>query len=239
MLLRTGGLGVARYAVTDRHGGVSTGAYASLNLGDHVGDDPAAVAENRRLLLAALPGAQRLAFMSQVHGRDVATARALDPAPTADALVSSTPGTAAAVLSADCVPVLLAGRTRPVVAVAHAGRRGVEHGVVAATVDALAQQGIPPGDLVALVGPAVCGDCYAVPERMRAEVAAVVPEAHATTRDGEPSLDLPAAVAAQLGRAGVRDVERLAVCTRESPDLYSHRRDDPTGRLACVAWLPA
>lgn len=240
MLLRSGSLGAARYAVTDRHGGVSAGPYAGLNLGDHVGDAPGAVEENRRRLLAALPGAARLAFMRQVHGRAVATAGpgASGP-PTADAIVSSSPGTAVVVLSADCVPVLLAGRTRPVVAAAHAGRLGVQHGVVVATVEALAQQGIAPDELVALVGPAVCGACYEVPDGMRAEVAATVPEAAASTRDGRPALDLPAAVQAQLAGAGVRQVERVEACTLESPDLYSHRRDDPTGRLATVAWVPA
>ena len=238
MLLRTGTFGLARFAVTDRSGGVSRPPYAGLNLGDHVGDDPGSVAENRRRLLAVLPGADRLAFMHQVHGAEVVAIAPGGPAPAADALLCTTPEVAVVVLSADCVPVLLAGRERPVVAVAHAGRLGVVLGVVPAAFEAMAHQGAEPGELVALVGPAVCGRCYEVPATMRDEVAAAVPEAYATTTAGTPGLDLPAAVEAQLRRAGVTDVQRVPECTAESPHLYSHRRDGVTGRLASAAWIP-
>lgn len=237
MLLATGSLGVARYAVTDRWGGVSSGTYAELNLGDHVGDEPEAVAENRRRLLAALPGARSLAFMSQVHGRQVVEAAA-ELAPTADALTTVEPGLAPVVLSADCVPVLLAGSEDRGVAVVHAGRLGVQRGVVAAAVDGLVRRGLSPDGLVALVGPAVCGRCYEVPAELRDEVAQVVPAAYARTRAGTPALDLPAAVTAQLRDLGVARVERVEICTLESADLFSHRREGVTGRLACTAWLP-
>lgn len=239
MLLRTGTLGLARYAVTARGGGVSRPPYDGLNLGDHVGDDAAAVQENRRRLLGALPGARRLAFMRQVHGASVADADAQPTGtPEADGLLTATPGLAAVVLSADCVPVLLAGRDRPVVAVAHAGREGVAAGVVPALVSALAARGFAGSDLVGYVGPAVCGRCYAVPAGLRERVASVVPEAYSSTAGGAPALDLPAAVAAQLLEAGVADVARSHECTLETADLYSHRRDAVTGRFASVAWLP-
>ncbi len=241
MLHRSGALGEARFAVSDRWGGVSTAPYDELNLAEHVADDPRRVAENRRRLLGVLPGADRLSFMHQVHGADVATVAAVGTPcpPSADALLCSTPGVAVVVLSADCVPVLLAGRSRPIVAVAHAGRQGVATGVVPAALDALAQQGAGPDELVALVGPAVCAGCYEVPPAMRDALVAAVPEAYAVTASGSPALDLPAAVEAQLRRAGVTDIARSPECTRESPHLYSHRREGLTGRFASVAWIPA
>ena len=241
MLLRNGRLGRARYALTDRLGGVSRPPFAQLNLGDHVGDDATAVSENRRRLLAQLTAATSLALMTQVHGRDVAvvTADRVDDRPTADALVTATPGVALVVLSADCVPVLLAGRVRPVVAAVHAGRRGVQSGLVGAAIAALGEQGVEPRELVGLVGPAVCGLCYEVPEAMADQLATAVPAARSTTRSGTPALDLPAAVAAQLGAAGVADVEVDPTCTVESGNLFSHRRDGVTGQIAGVVWLAA
>jgi len=181
--------------------------------------------------------------MRQVHGRDVGVVQRTAPdgagPPSTDAIVSTEPGVALVVLTADCVPVLLAGRDLSALAVAHAGRVGVERGVVAATVQALGRLDVTPDELVALVGPAVCGRCYEVPDDMRAAVSSAVPEAFATSADGTASLDLPAAVVAQLTRAGVTDVERVQECTAESDRLFSHRRDVMTGRLAGVVWMPA
>jgi YfiH family protein len=243
VLLRSGVLAAARFAVTDRLGGVSAAPYDALNLADHVGDAPPAVAENRDRLAAALglPSTQ-VVYMSQVHGADVAVVEASpgdgDAAPVADAMVTDRPGLALAVLTADCVPVLLAdGGGR--VGVAHAGRKGVARDVVGAVVAALGRLGAEPADLSALVGPAVCGACYEVPEAMRAEVGASVPAARAETRDGTPSLDLPAAVESQLRRCGVPTVGRVAACTAETPALFSYRRDRATGRFAGVLWGPA
>lgn len=238
MLRRTGTVAGASYAFTDRYGGVSAAPYDELDLGDHVGDDPAAVAENRRRLAAALDiGADRLVLMQQVHGRDVAVVdgpRDADDPPVADALVTRTPGLALVVLVADCVPVLLAARRGDVVGVVHAGRKGVAAGVVTATVEAMAALGARPDRMVAVVGPAVCGPCYEVPAGLADEVAAAVPATRATSRAGTPALDLRAGVGAQLVAAGVRTVEVDPWCTVESPDLYSHRRDGVTGRFAGV-----
>lgn len=249
MLHRTGELGEAQVAVSDRWGGVSTGPYAGLNLAEHVADDPDHVTENRRRLAAALglaPGS--MAFMTQVHGREVAVVDGRParegtprPAPRADALVTAASGVALTVLMADCVPVLLAGRSRtgPVLAAAHAGRRGVALGVVGATVEAMVRLGAPAGSVSARVGPAVCAGCYEVPAAMAGELVAVVPDARATSRRGTPALDLTAAVAAQLRAAGVTEVEVDGTCTAEDPSLFSHRRDAVTGRFAGVVWAPA
>jgi YfiH family protein len=237
-----GSLGPARYAVTDRAGGRSTGPYERLNLGDHVGDDPADVAANRAALAGHL-GLPSLAVMRQVHGREVAVVdgRPTEGAPEADALVTSRPGTGLTVLVADCVPVLLAapGTDGPVLGVAHAGRNGVLAGVVGATVEAMRDLGADVVAAQARVGPAVCGRCYEVPAELQAEVVAAVPAAEATTRGGTPGLDLPRAVLHQLADAGVPDVAHDETCTMEAPALYSHRRDGVTGRFAGVVWLPA
>jgi polyphenol oxidase len=239
MLRRTGSIAGARYAFTDRYGGASTAPYDELNLGDHVGDDPAAVDDNRRRLAAAVDlDPARLVLMRQVHGRAVAVVDGpQDPAaplPEADALVSTGRDLGLVVLVADCVPVLLAARRSDAVAVAHAGRRGVEAGVVPATVAAMQELGARPGRIVAVVGPAVCGRCYEVPRELADQVAAVVPAAAATSATGTPALDLRAAVVAQLLAAGVETIEADPWCTAESPDLFSHRRDGVTGRFAGV-----
>jgi YfiH family protein len=242
MLRRSGTIAGARYATTDRYGGVSAPPYDELDLGDHVGDDPAAVAENRARLAAAVDlAADRLVFMAQVHGSDVAVVDGPsggDP-PTADALVTREPDLGLVVLVADCVPVVLAARRSDVVAVAHAGRKGVAGGIVPATVDAMRALGARPERIVAVVGPAVCGACYEVPAAMAEEVAAVAPAARALSRSGSPALDLRAGVAAQLAAAGVQTIEVDPWCSRESPELFSHRRDGVTGRFAGVVLRPA
>ncbi|MEO7979996.1 MAG: peptidoglycan editing factor PgeF [Sporichthyaceae bacterium] len=239
MLRRTGTIASARFALTDRHGGVSRAPYDALDLGDHVGDDPAAVGENRRLLALRLGlDPAGLVLMQQVHGTDVAVVEQApgpgEAPPVADALVTTRRGLALVVLVADCVPVLLAAGGSDVVAVAHAGRRGVAAGVVGATVAAMGDLGARPDRVVAVVGPAICGDCYELPAEMADEVAAVTPAARSTTRSGTPGLDLRAGVAAQLAAAGVETIEVDARCTAESPELYSHRRDGVTGRFAGV-----
>jgi len=237
MLLRTGLIGGARFVLTDRHGGVSASPYDELNLGDHVGDDAGAVAENRRRLAAALDvGVGRLVFSRQVHGRDVHVVEGPqvpgEALPVADALVTREPGLGLVVLVADCVPVLLAERDSEVVAVAHAGRRGVESGVVAATVAAMSALGARPADVAAVVGPSVCGGCYEVPQELADQVVAAQPATRAMSSAGRPALDLRAGVVAQLIEAGVRTIEADPWCTAESPDLYSYRRDGVTGRFA-------
>ncbi len=231
----------AHFAFTDRWGGVSAAPYDELNLGGAVGDDPGAVRANRELAAKALglePAA--VVWMNQVHGRDVAVVRGPwedDGASCVDAIVTDRPGLALAVLTADCVPVLLADPVAGVAGAAHAGRPGLVAGVVPAVVEEMASLGADPTRVVARVGPSVCGGCYEVPERMREEVAAVVPEAYATTRRGTPAVDVAAGVLAQLARLGVPEPPRPTVCTLESDDHYSYRREKITGRLASYVWL--
>jgi YfiH family protein len=232
----------AHFAFTDRWGGVSAVPYEELNLGGAVGDDPDAVRTNRGLAAKSLGlDPAGVVWMNQVHSADVAVVDGPWPAaadiPSVDAIVTGQRGLALAVLTADCVPVLLADPVAGVVAAAHAGRPGMVAGVVPAAVRAMAGLGAEPARIVARTGPAVCGRCYEVPEAMRAEVAAAEPAAHAETSWGTPAVDVSAGVHAQLERLGVHDRQQSPVCTRESGDHFSYRRDRTTGRLAGYVWL--
>ncbi|MFD9394559.1 peptidoglycan editing factor PgeF [Streptomyces sp. NPDC060000] len=231
----------AHFAFTDRWGGVSAAPYEELNLGGAVGDDPDAVRTNRELAARSLGlDAGRVVWMNQVHGNDVAEVDGpwtTPLIPPVDGLVTAARGLALAVLTADCVPVLLADPVAGVVGAAHAGRPGMVKGIVPAAIDAMESLGADPSRIVARTGPAVCGRCYEVPEEMRAEVAAVEPATHAETSWGTPAVDVTAGVHAQLDRLGVHDRERSPECTRESKDHFSYRRDRSTGRLAGYVWL--
>lgn len=181
----------------------------------------------------------RFARMNQVHGADVLLVDEPGPAPTeqvptADALVTLTTGLGLMVRVADCVPVLLADAGSGVVAAVHAGRAGVALSVVARAVEQMRDHGAVA--VHAWVGPHVCGGCYEVPEQMREEVAAVVPQTWSETTWGTPSLDLGAGVRAQLEALDVSLTE-VARCTIEDPALHSHRRDGATaGRMAGLVW---
>lgn len=229
--MRTGTLGPGvQYAFADRHDGVSVAPYDRGNLGDHVGDDPVAVAANRARLAAAV-GVDRLAAMSPVHGADVALVgpHAVATAPAADALVTITAGVALLVIAADCVPVLMADAAAGVVGVAHAGWRGVRTDVTGAALRRMAELGARPEHTLALIGPAICGRCYPVDRERFDSVVAVAPRAAAVAAGGGPALDLRLAVLERLERAGVR-VTLVGGCTAQSPDWFSYRRDGVTGR---------
>jgi YfiH family protein len=257
-----GGVHKVRRIVTSRRGGVSKPPYESFNLGNGVGDEPAAVAANRdRLAREVALAPARIAWMHQVHGADVTVldaagvpvgdrpgAPAGDPAdsagpaprcdaPRCDALVTGAPGLALAVLVADCVPVLLADRRAGVVAAVHAGRPGAAAGIVPRTLQAMCAHGARPADIDALLGPAICGSCYEVPPDMQANVERRLPGSAARTTAGTTGLDLRAGIARQLAAAGVPEVVHDPRCTAEDPDLYSYRRDGVTGRQAGLVWL--
>ncbi|HET6627285.1 MAG TPA: peptidoglycan editing factor PgeF [Nocardioidaceae bacterium] len=228
-------------AFTDRHGGVSGGPYASLNLAASGADDPAAVEQNITRVASAFAGsttdaaavAPPVIRMRQVHGADVHVVDS-DPATrepaVADALVTTVPGLVLMVRVADCVPVLLADVSHRVVGAAHAGRPGLVAGIVPAAVAAMRDLGAE--QLTAWVGPHVCGRCYEVPAAMRDQVSAVVPEAFAETSWGTPAVDVGAGVRAQLAAAGAHLVD-ASRCTIEDDDLFSYRRQGKeSGRLA-------
>jgi YfiH family protein len=230
-----------RWAFADRTDGVSRPPYDLGNLADHVGDDPADVRANRdRLAHAVGLDVAHVVSMAPVHGNDVGSVERAsdDPVPEVDALVTTVPGLALLALAADCVPVLLGDGDRGVVAVVHAGWRGVLADVVGVTLDAMRDHGARPESTRAVVGPAICGACYDVPRERFDRVVAVAPAAASVAHDGRPGLDLRAAVVERLRSAGVTSALHLG-CTYESPALYSFRRDSVTGRHGgVVALLP-
>ncbi|ALV45479.1 hypothetical protein MB46_08220 [Arthrobacter alpinus] len=216
------------------------------NLAFHVGDDARNVAERRAAVEARLAhhagtpagSAPVLAYMNQVHGAEVAiispgeAVATGESAPTVDAMVTSPgigSGSGLAVMVADCVPVVLVGDLpsgRSIVAVAHAGRPGVEKEVISAVMEQMRLEGAVAYE--AWLGPSVCGSCYEVPETMRAAVAEVVPAAYSTTSWGTPALDLPAAVMEQLAANGAT-AHASGVCTLEDSRYFSHRRSQRDG----------
>jgi polyphenol oxidase len=229
-----------RRVTTTRAGGVSAPPFDSFNLGDHVGDDPAAVAANRRRLARTIGLAEnRIIWMNQVHGDRVATVQgprksAVDDT---DALVTTAAGLALAVVSADCVPVLLADARAGVVAAVHAGRVGAQKGVVARAVGAMRAVGAHADDISALLGPAVSGRNYEVPEEMASAVEATLPGSRTTTARGTAGLDLRAGITRQLRELGIEAIDSDPRCTVADRSLFSHRRDNPTGRLASLVWM--
>ncbi len=245
--------------VTTRHGGVSSGVYGSLNLGDHVGDAPAAVAENRRRLAVAL-GVDRLTIADQRHTDRVAVvtpalagrghdgvADSAAAFPATDAMITAVPGAALAILVADCAPVVLFDPVRRVVGVAHSGRAGTLSGVVPRTVGAMAAAfGTVPGDLLIGIGPAIGAVSYEIGPAEAAEVTAALGAAAArllltpSRRPGHALFDLTGAIRGQLRAAGVPEdsVHDLAIDTRTSTaDFFSDRAARPCGRFAAVAAL--
>ena len=229
-----------RRVITTRAGGVSAPPYDSFNLGDHVGDDSAAVAANRARLAATIGlGEDRLVWMNQVHGdRIVVVDDTVDHAvDDADGLVTTTPRLALVVVTADCVPVLMADARVGVVAAVHAGRVGAQRGVVVRAVQTMLDVGARVEDISALLGPAVSGRNYEVPAEMADEVERALPGSRTTTAKGTPGLDLRAGIARQLTELGVTAIDIDPRCTVDDPDLFSHRRGAPTGRLASLIWM--
>jgi polyphenol oxidase len=222
----------ARAAFTTRHGGVSTGPYRSLNLGRLTDDDPQAVKRNRELLQARL--GLPLVMIRQVHGAEV---RRLESPPErerrlpeADGQATSGGGFAPMVLTADCLPIAVAGKGAA--AILHAGWRGLAEGIIGAGVRAVREVGAA-GPLHAAIGPGAGPCCYEVGDEVRARFASYGPGA----RQGR-NLDMKAIAHSQLERAGVEAVSDLERCTICDEDFFSHRRDGGvTGRQAGVVWL--
>jgi YfiH family protein len=230
--------GRVTWAFTDRHGGVSSAPFDSLNLGGHVGDEAADVESNRAAVATSLGLARdRLLFMRQCHGREVAVVDGPwdgQQAPAVDGLVTATSGVALAALVADCTPVLLADGEAGVVAAVHAGRPGLLAGVVPAAIEQMRDLGAR--EIKAVVGPSVCGRCYEVPEELREVAGQVAPAAVAVSWSGTPAIDVAAGVVSQL-RANDVAVQWVPGCAREDSSLFSYRRDGLTGRFAGIVVL--
>jgi polyphenol oxidase len=234
--------GDVRFAFTSRLGGFSAAPYESLNLSFSVGDDPDAVARNRRDVLQRL-SVPRASWLQAQHGavvRVVGGAAEADSGGSeyaADGLVTTATDHALGALSADCALVVLADPVSGLVGSLHCGRPGLVAGAVDAMVSTMRENGAQT--ILAAVGPAVCGSCYEVPVDMAAAVVAVVPAAFARARGGGAGLDVRAGVIDQLRHAGVLVVRLVAGCTREDPTTFSYRRDKVTGRMAALIWRAA
>lgn len=224
-----------RTCVTTRLGGVSRAPFDTLNLGDHVGDDPAAVAENRMRLHQAL--GCRPAWLSQVHGIAVVEA---DPSRVmqADASWTATSGVACAVMTADCLPALFCDRAGTRVAAAHAGWRGLANGVLEATVQTLA---VPPAELLVWLGPAIGPAAFEVGAEVREvfidQHAAAVEAFRPSANSGRWLADLYALARIRLAAQGINAVYGGGECTFSDPRFYSYRRAAHTGRFASLIWL--
>lgn len=225
-----------RTLCTTRMGGVSTGDWSSLNLGDHCGDDPAHVAENRRRVRAVLNAEPR--WLRQVHGTVVA-GDGTGALPEADASWTRQPAAACAVLTADCLPLLFCHRQERLVAAAHAGWRGLAAGVIEATVQAM---GVDPAAILVWLGPAIGPGAYEVGSEVRDAFLAVDAQAGEAFRPGNPGkwwADLYGLARQRLARAGVHEVYGGGLCTAGDPGrFFSHRRDQGrTGRMGNFIWM--
>ena len=225
-----------RALVTTRQGGVSIAPYASFNLGDHVGDDPAAVAENRRRLRMLLPAEP--AWLKQVHGVRCVDAAQVPSGIVADAAFARVPGVVCAVLTADCLPVLLCDDCGTLVAAAHAGWRGLAVGVIEATVAAM---GLPGEQLMAWLGPAIGPENFEVGSEVREifvthdpqAAGAFVPHGH-----GKWLCNIYLLARQRLEALGVCRHAGADFCTvRDAQRFYSYRREGVTGRMATLIWL--
>lgn len=229
-----------RAYVTLRTGGVSTGPYASCNLGQHVGDDPAAVTENRRRVAGKLRLPSEPRWLEQVHGTQVVDLGAAAPSapPTADGAVTRRAGVVCAVLTADCLPVFFTDRGGTRVGVAHAGWRGLAAGVLENSVAAL---GVPPGEILAWLGPAIGPDAFEVGDEVRKAFAAAgfaTERAFTGNARGRWQADLYALARDSLYRAGVDAVFGGGKCTySDAARFFSHRREAPCGRMASLIWI--
>lgn len=226
-------------AATLRTGGVSEGPFSSLNLGSHVGDAPAAVAENRRLLRRALALPAEPTWLNQVHGVNVVDAEESSTStPTADASVARGAGVVCVVMTADCLPVLFCDRQGKRVAAAHAGWRGLAGGVLGATIKAL---DVSPSQLMAWLGPAIEQDAFEVGDEVREQFVKLDAgnvAAFQTNARGRWQADLYQLARNELARLGVAAVHGGGFqCFADSKRFFSYRRESRTGRTATLVWL--
>lgn len=243
--------GGVRTLISTRRGGFSSDGFQSNNLAYHVNDDPQAVAANRRQLRAAMADATDIQWLQQVHGTDLVTARGGRHTPAADGSVSSDAGMACAILTADCLPILLCNRQATQVAAVHAGWRGLAAGILVAAIE---QFRCPPEDILVYLGPAISQQYFEVgPEVLRAfrdassaqrlghsYLAALEQAFVRSEREGRLRADLYGIARSQCAALEVSAVYGGNFCTYEDSErFYSYRRDGQTGRMASLIWLAA
>lgn len=221
---------------TLRTGGCSPAPWASLNLGDHVGDDPQRVATNRAELVSHLPAEP--CWLRQVHGTQTVDAAQAAKNSEADAAFARQSGVVCAVMTADCLPVLFCDRAGTVVAAAHAGWRGLCAGVLEQTIAAMQ---VAPQDILVWLGPAIGPENFEVGDEVRAAFIAQDLACSAAFIEHGPGkwlADLYALARRRLKLAGIDAVSGGGMCTVDDADRYfSYRRDGVTGRMATLIWL--
>lgn len=228
--LRRGGVSPAPYDDGDGGGG--------LNLGEHVGDAPEHVAHNRSLLNTLLPSAP--VWLAQVHGTRVMDVSAAKGLPEADAAISTQRGAVCAIMTADCLPILLCDTAGRVVGAAHAGWRGLVGGVIENTVDAMRLAGA--SEITAWLGPAIGPQAFEVGGEVREAFVGRQPEAESAfvsaTGEGKYLADIYALARLRLHALNINKVYGGGFCTfTDSRRFYSYRRDKTTGRMATLIWL--
>ncbi len=227
-----------RAATTLRKGGYSQQPFDGLNLGDHVGDDPVTVMRNRQLLCQSLNLPSEPVWLTQIHGTEVVDAGVVSKGHEADALFSHAPGQVCAVLTADCLPLLLCNQAGDRVAAVHAGWRGLADGVIEATLDQLA---VPGDEVMAWLGPAIGAACFEVGAEVRDTFIQHAPEAEAAFKANRPNhwlADIYMLARQRLKACGVTSVWGGEHCTvTDKERFYSYRRDGQTGRMATLIWI--
>ena len=216
------------FIFTNRLGGVSKAPFDSANLGDHVGDDPIDVSENRGQLESQI--GMPIAFMNQVHVETVVLVENNQSTPTCDALITTERKLAVAVMVADCIPLLL--KSDVAVAAVHVGRKGLMNGIARKTIEAMRDLGAEV--IHSYIGPNICGNCYEVGSDIFEDVVSKYPTSDSSSRSGKQTLDLAAGLKTDLKDTVLLD---LSSCVLEDNHTFSYRRDGTTGRQAGVIWL--
>lgn len=224
--------------ITTRHGGVSVGGYAGFNLADHVGDDPAAVSENRKQLRTEMELPGDPLWLQQVHGTRVVDAGLSPTGIACDGSFALQPGVVCAVLTADCLPVLLTDKQGTRVAALHAGWRGLAAGIIEQGIEALA---IPPGELLAYLGPAIGPDAFEVGGEVRkafCDQDADAAQAFEPAGGDKWFADIYRLAYQRLNAQGLKNIHGGGRCTfHEEADFFSYRRDKTCGRMASLIWM--
>ena len=225
-----------RVLQTLRTGGLSQPPWNTFNLGDHVGDLPESVTANRALLRTHLPAEPT--WLQQVHGTVAVDLATTLNSNVADAAFTRQVDTVCVVMTADCLPVLFCDRAGSVVAAAHAGWRGLLDGVLEET---MARMGVPPQELLAWFGPAICPDCFEVGDEVRTAFVAqdaTAESAFRSSRSGKWLANIYKLARLRLRRAGLNSISGGDLCTVSDPTrFFSYRRDGVTGRMASLIWL--
>lgn len=234
--ISSGKSGKANWSFFGRQGGVSKKPYDSLNLADHVKDDENNILKNREILAEHL--SMPLVLIGATHSANVVNVQSEFPEvhPDTDALVTRETNLGIVIMSADCAPIILFDPVSHVVGVVHAGWQGMLVGVVANSIEVMFDLGAEPQNMKAIIGPTISAKNFTATQQRFDEVKDIEPSAAVKLPDGKLAIDIRKGVKSQLAKYQIKTTD-LNICTFDTPDLFSFRRDPVTGRNATVAWL--